>query len=155
MPESLVWKCLVEITMGLSALHRLNVLHRDIKAGNVFLVQNRYVLGDLNVSKESAKGLAYTQTGTPFYASPEVWRDEPYDSKSDIWSLGCLVYELCTHRPPFQASSLPALFQLVQQGQYSPLSPEYSPALHHLVQQLLQPDPLYRPSCEQLLLFVR
>lgn len=58
-------------------------------------------IGDLNVAKSAAKGLLYTQTGTPFYASPEVWMDKPYDSKSDVWSLGCVLYELTTCEPPF------------------------------------------------------
>jgi NIMA (never in mitosis gene a)-related kinase len=53
------------------------------------------MIGDLNVSKVARNNLVYTQTGTPYYASPEVWRDEPYDSKSDIWSLGCVIYEMC------------------------------------------------------------
>lgn len=48
----------------------------------------------MNVSKVLKKGLAYTQTGTPYYASPEVWQDLPYDMKSDIWSLGCVIYEM-------------------------------------------------------------
>ena len=62
-------------------------------------------MGDLNVSKIAKRGLVYTQTGTPCkinyiyffkdYASPEVWRDEPYDAKSDIWSFGCVIYEMC------------------------------------------------------------
>jgi len=49
-------------------------------------------LGDMNVSKIAAEGLCITQTGTPYYASPEVWKDQPYDEKSDIWSLGCVLY---------------------------------------------------------------
>ena len=59
-------------------------------------------LGDMNVSKvQDMKGLNYTQTGTPYYASPEVWKDEPYDNKSDIWSLGGVIYEMCALKPPF------------------------------------------------------
>jgi NIMA (never in mitosis gene a)-related kinase len=50
-----------------------------------------------------------TQTGTPYYASPEVWQDKPYDHKSDIWSLGCVLYEMLTLLPPFRASSMQAL----------------------------------------------
>ncbi len=63
-------------------------------------------LGDMNVSKISEKGLCQTQTGTPYYASPEVWKDEPYGPKSDIWSLGCVMYEMMTLRPPFQADDM-------------------------------------------------
>lgn len=57
----------------------------------------------MNVSKIAKKGLLSTQTGTPYYASPEVWKDRPYDNKSDIWSLGCVLYEMATLLPPFRA----------------------------------------------------
>jgi NIMA (never in mitosis gene a)-related kinase len=77
-----------------------------------------FKVGDLNVSKvqDSSAKMANTQTGTPYYASPEVWRDEPYDFKSDIWSLGCVLYEMCTHRPPFQGKDLESLYNNVQKG---------------------------------------
>lgn len=68
-----------------------------IQSANIFLTKaGEAKLGDLNVSKVAKNGLLYTQTGTPYYASPEVWKDEPYDSKSDIWSLGCVIYEMTT-----------------------------------------------------------
>ena len=66
----------------MKALHDLRVLHRDLKCANVFLTKEGQVkLGDMNVSKVAKKGLLYTQTGTPYYASPEVWNDKPYDLK--------------------------------------------------------------------------
>ena len=73
-------------------------------------------LGDMNVSKLAKKGLLYTQTGTPYYASPEVWRDEPYDHKSDIWSLGCVIYELTTLKPPFRGEDMDDLYKSVLRG---------------------------------------
>jgi NIMA (never in mitosis gene a)-related kinase len=87
----------------LKALHDINVMHRDIKSANIFLNKDETIkLGDMNVSKEADQnGLNYTQTGTPYYASPEVWRDEPYGFKSDIWSLGCVIYEMICLKPPF------------------------------------------------------
>lgn len=67
----------------------MKIMHRDLKSANVFLCNDfTSKLGDFNVSKVVKRGLSYTQTGTPYYASPEVWRDKPYDKKSDIWSLG-------------------------------------------------------------------
>lgn len=64
-----------------------------IQSANVFLTKSGIAkLGDMNVSKIAKNGLLYTQTGTPYYASPEVWKDKPYDSKSDIWSFGCVIY---------------------------------------------------------------
>ena len=88
---------------GLKALHDLNIMHRDLKSANVFMNKDSLIkLGDMNVSKvANSDGLNFTQTGTPYYASPEVWRDEPYNFKSDIWSLGCVLYELITLNPPF------------------------------------------------------
>lgn len=79
---------------GLQTLHRLNIFHRDIKAANILLTKENEEakLADLNVSKISKSGLAVTQTGTPYYASPEVWSDLPYNGKCDIWSLGCVLY---------------------------------------------------------------
>ena len=67
----------------------------------------------MNVSKLAKKGLLLTQTGTPYYASPEVWRDLPYDNKSDIWSLGCVLYEMCALKPPFRADDMEGLFNKV------------------------------------------
>ena len=79
-------------------------MHRDLKSANVFLYQDLTAkLGDLNVSKIAKMGLNYTQTGTPYYASPEVWKEQPYDLKSDVWSLGCVIYEMLTLKPPFRA----------------------------------------------------
>lgn len=83
-------------------------------------------LGDLNVSKVAKNGLLYTQTGTPYYASPEVWKDAPYDMKSDIWSLGCVIYEMTTLMPPFQAEDMEGLFQAVTTGIYEPIDARYS-----------------------------
>jgi NIMA (never in mitosis gene a)-related kinase 1/4/5 len=73
-------------------------------------------LGDFNVSKIAKKGLLYTQTGTPYYASPEVWKDNPYDIKSDIWSMGCVLYEAAALKPPFTATSMQALYKRVLKG---------------------------------------
>ena len=101
--EREVWSILLQMVYGLKALHDLNIMHRDIKSANIFLSKTGEVkIGDMNVSKvANRKGMNYTQTGTPYYASPEVWRDEPYSGKSDIWSLGCVLYEIITLKPPF------------------------------------------------------
>lgn len=107
MPEHEVWKIFIQIVKGLKALHDLKIVHRDIKCANIFLTKDNIVkLGDLNVSKVAKRGLLQTQTGTPYYASPEVWKDKPYDSKSDIWSIGCVLYEMCALNPPFRANDM-------------------------------------------------
>ena len=86
-------------------------------------------LGDMNVSKIIKNIFAYTQTGTPFYASPEIWSEDPYDTKTDIWSLGCLIYELCMLKPPFDASSIKELYKKVKRREISPFDSEYSEEL--------------------------
>jgi NIMA (never in mitosis gene a)-related kinase len=116
-PESQIWSILIQMIQGLKALHDIKIMHRDLKSANVFLMKDGTVkLGDLNVSKVIKMNLAYTQTGTPYYASPEVWADKPYDFKSDIWSVGCIIYELCTLKPPFRGSNLQELFKSVTKG---------------------------------------
>lgn len=103
MSEKEIWMIFIQITKGLRAIHDMNVMHRDLKCANVFMNRDGSVkLGDMNVSKVTNKeGLNFTQTGTPYYASPEIWQDKPYDIKSDVWSLGCVLYEMITLRPPF------------------------------------------------------
>lgn len=81
-----------QILSGLAVLHERSIIHRDMKSANIFIAGDVYKIADLNVSKLLKKDLAYTQTGTPYYASPEVWQDKPYEMKSDIWSFGCIVY---------------------------------------------------------------
>ncbi len=93
------------------------------------------------------KGLLYTQTGTPYYASPEVWKDKPYDAKSDIWSLGCVLYEAAALHPPFRAADMKGLFQKVTAGKYPDIPKTYSAELSGLVRSLLQQNPSMRPSC--------
>lgn len=91
-----------------------------------------------------------TQTGTPYYASPEVWRDESYSYKSDIWSLGVVIYEMLSLIPPFQAKDMHQLYQKVQAGKISRIPQHYSNDIWSVVQAMLQQDPKKRPSCEQL-----
>ena len=152
-PEEAVWSYLIQMTKGLRTLHNMKILHRDLKCANVFLSANQssVKIGDLNVSKVAKKGLVYTQTGTPYYASPEVWRDEPYDGKSDIWSLGCVLYEMVTHKPPFRANDMDGLYRKVQKGIFDKIPSRYSSELAGVITSCLSVNPTLRPSCDQLL----
>ncbi len=80
----------------------------------------------MNVSIISKNGMANTQTGTPYYTSPQVWRDMPYNGKCDIWSLGCVIYEIVAHHPPFLANDINSLKKKVISGQYDRIPKNYS-----------------------------
>lgn len=153
--EGDIWRYLDGMCQGLRALHDLRILHRDMKCANVFLSQSRdgpiAKLGDFNVSKVAKRGLCMTQTGTPYYASPEVWRDMPYDAKSDMWSLGCVLYEMVALRPPFRAEDMEGLYRKVVRGQYPRIPAHYSQDLGDVIAALLQVHPRNRPSVDQLL----
>jgi len=113
-----------QMILGLKALHDSKICHRDLKCANIFLTKEGGVkLGDFNVSKVLHRGMLHTQTGTPYYASPEVWQDKPYDTKSDIWSLGCVLYEMITKRPPFKSQSMKELYKKVITAKYPALKP--------------------------------
>ena len=129
--EEEIWRIFITVVRGLRALHEIQIFHRDLKSANVFLNKDSSAkLGDMNVSKVAKKGLLYTQTGTPYYASPEVWRDQPYDSKSDIWSLGCVLYESVTLKPPFRADDMAGLYKKVLRGAYPKIPQHFSAELN-------------------------
>ena len=147
-----IWKIFIQMTRGLKALHDMKILHRDLKSANIFLESDGSAkIGDLNVSKVAKKGLGYTQTGTPYYASPEVWKDNPYDYKSDIWSLGCVTYEMAMLHPPFRAQNMEGLYNKVIKGQYGKLSEKFSSDLGEVIKMLLKVNPSDRPNCSQIL----
>lgn len=124
------------------------ILHRDLKPENVFLTNGSTVkLGDFGLSKLlSAHDFASTYVGTPFYMSPEICSSERYSGKSDVWSLGCIMYELCALEPPFNARSHLELIQKIRLGKTKPLPGHYSKELGALIASCLQVDPNKRPD---------
>ena len=147
-----IWRIFIQMTKGLKALHDLKILHRDLKSANIFLFSDGSAkIGDLNVSKVAYRGLGYTQTGTPYYASPEVWRDEPYDLKSDVWSLGCVTFEMLALHPPFRAENMEKLYNKVIQCQYGKISDRYSEDIKEIIKLLLKVKTKERPTCAQIL----
>jgi NIMA (never in mitosis gene a)-related kinase len=117
-----VWNIAIQMIKGIKALHNKRILHRDLKSANIFTYSDGTVkIGDLNVSKIMKEQLSYTQTGTPYYASPEVWRDKPYDFKSDIWSLGVIIYEVAMLVVPFKAETIEDLYKKVCRGIFVPI----------------------------------
>lgn len=93
--EDVIWRYLIQCLKALQHLHEKGICHRDLKTANTFIAEDGSIkIGDMNVSKRLKKGHLQTQIGTPYYMSPEIWNNRPYDSSSDMWSLGCMVYEV-------------------------------------------------------------
>ena len=149
--ESTVWEWIIQLLKGLKYLHDNKIMHRDLKCANIFLMKNGLLkIGDLNVSKITKSNMARTQTGTPYYIAPEIWKDKPYDYKCDIWSLGCIIYEICTSRPPFRGTSLAELGRNILTGYYLPFS-GFSNDIKNLISKMLIVDPIKRASINELL----
>ena len=143
-----------QMCLGLKHVHDRKVLHRDLKTQNVFMTADgRCKLGDFGVSKvlSGTTQLAQTAVGTPYYLSPEICENKAYDNKSDIWSLGCVLYELCTLQHPFEGASLKLLIVKILRGNYAPVSSRYSRAIRDVIAQMLQRDPARRPSVNEIL----
>ncbi|ORY67413.1 NIMA-like protein kinase [Pseudomassariella vexata] len=131
----------------------MTILHRDLKPENVFLGEDNSVkLGDFGLSKMiQSHDFASTYVGTPFYMSPEICAAEKYTLKSDIWSLGCIIYELCTREPPFNAKSHFQLVQKIKEGKITRLPNFYSPDLMNAIRDCLSVNPDRRPDTAALL----
>ncbi|OBS19661.1 hypothetical protein FPOA_11386 [Fusarium poae] len=131
----------------------MTILHRDLKPENVFLGEDNSVkLGDFGLSKMiKSHDFASTYVGTPFYMSPEICAAEKYTLKSDIWSLGCIIYELCAREPPFNAKTHFQLVQKIKDGKFPALPDVYSPELYQVIKDCLRVNPDRRPDTSELL----
>ena len=151
--ENVIWFFLVQILEGLNYLHENKIIHRDLKNANIFLTKDGTVkIGDLNVSKITKKNeMATTQTGTPYYVAPEIWMNKPYEYKCDIWSLGCILYELCRLKPPFRGTNIKELRENIKRGNYEPIQNVYSNDLKNIISLMLRQNPNERPTAKELI----
>lgn len=118
-----------QICLAIKHIHDRKILHRDLKSQNVFMTRSGIAkLGDFGIAKvlSSTADNAKTIVGTPYYLSPEIIENKPYNFKSDIWSLGVLLYEMCALKPPFNGASLHILALQIVRGVYQPLPAHYS-----------------------------
>ena len=150
-----IWHYFAQVASALQFMHARRILHRDIKPSNVFLGRERQVkLGDLGLGRFMSSNTiqAYSEVGTPFYMSPEAISGTGYGFASDVWSLGCLLYELTTLSSPFYQQSLNfyVLGNRIQECQYAPLPTAYTIALRQLVASILTPTPEHRPTAAQV-----
>jgi NIMA (never in mitosis gene a)-related kinase len=152
--ENEILDIFMQICLAMKHVHDRKVLHRDIKGQNIFLMRGGMIkLGDFGISKVLTNTIdkARTMVGTPYYLSPEIVEGRPYSFKSDVWSLGVLLYELCTLRPPFDGTSIRQLSVNICRGSYPPLPAHFSKELKNLVSMQLNLDPSRRPTVGQVL----
>ena len=151
--ENTIWNILIQILFGLKYLHDNKIIHRDLKSANIFLTKNGIVkIGDLNVSKVlNQNKMAQTKTGTPYYSAPEIWENKSYDNKIDIWSVGCIIYEMCCLVCPFRSTSILKLALLINKGEYKPIPDIYSDNLSNIISKMIIVNPTKRFNCDKLL----
>ncbi|KAA0148783.1 hypothetical protein FNF28_07413 [Cafeteria roenbergensis] len=152
--EQQLWEWFVQIVDALRYVHSRSILHRDLKPANIMLAgaQGRTIkLGDFGIAKILGKEeRAATIVGTPHYLSPEVCSGQRYDVKSDVWGLGCVLYELAALRRPFDGSNLPSIIFSIMRNRPDALPRHYSKELRAMVALLLQPNPSDRPTLGQV-----
>jgi len=151
--EDQVVEWLIQILLAVQYMHKSRVLHRDLKARNIFLKNNQIKIGDFGISRVliGTVDVATTFTGTPYYMSPEVMKHDGYEAKSDIWSVGCLLYEMCTFQHAFDGKGLMNVIYKVVEGKAPPLPKTYSKSLDNLLKKMFIKDPKERPSANDIL----
>ncbi|NXE88100.1 NEK4 kinase, partial [Menura novaehollandiae] len=154
LPENQVVEWFVQIAMALQYLHEKHILHRDLKTQNIFLTRTNIIkVGDLGIARvlENQYDMASTLIGTPYYMSPELFSNKPYNYKSDVWALGCCVYEMATLKHAFNAKDMNSLAYRIIEGKLPPMPKDYSPQLVAIIQTMLSKKPEERPSVKSIL----
>lgn len=156
-PQVLRW--FTQMCLALKYMHEKNVLHRDIKTQNVFLAKKEgselqcAKIADFGIAKvlKGSHGFAQTLVGTPYYLSPEICQRQQYACPSDVWAVGCVLYELCSLKVPFEAQELNQLVDRIVRGPIPRIQSTYSRELGDLGSELLNRDASRRPTAGSIL----
>ena len=154
LPENTLWRYAVQILQGLQALHNRKIIHRDIKPGNIFVSDDleNIKIGDLNVSKILRnKSMTATVVGTPYYLAPEIWKNAMYDYRCDVFSFGCVLFELAALMVPFKGTSIAELFKKIEYGKVPDLPKQYSQDFFNFICVSLTKNFKHRPTVKKLL----
>ena len=152
--EKIIWQIFIQMILGLYSIHKKKILHRDLKSQNIFLTKDLNIkIGDLGVSKRLIQtNFAKTFIGTPYYLSPEICMEKPYNDKSDVWAIGCILYELCCFNFPFDAKSQGALLLKILNNEPEKIDSHiYSKDLQNMINLLLNKNYELRPGCLDIL----
>ena len=152
--EEKILQYFYQICRGLQYIHSKNIIHRDIKSQNIFLMKNGKIkIGDFGIAKAltNTKNNATTIIGTPYYFSPEIINGEPYDYKTDIWSLGVVLYEMCCLKLPFEANNIAQLSIKIMKGNFAPIPSKYSKNMSDLIKRMLNIDKKLRPDISEVM----
>lgn len=147
--EVQVMRWFTEAALAMKYMHDKHVLHRDLKSQNLFLTSSdRLRIGDFGISKvlENTAAFARTTIGTPYYLSPEICQEKPYSFSSDVWALGCILYEMAALKVPFDAQNIQALVRKITGGPAPTVPNAYSHDMRQLCCDLLHRDLNMRPS---------
>ncbi|KAK5861402.1 hypothetical protein PBY51_022802 [Eleginops maclovinus] len=163
LPERVLALYTHQILEGVAYLHLNRVIHRDLKGNNIMLMPTGVIklidfgcarrLSCLNHTASNSGDLLKSVHGTPYWMAPEVINETGYGTKSDIWSVGCTVFEMATGKPPLaHMDKLAALFYIGAKRGLMPSLPEgFSDNAKDFVQISLTSDQRIRPSADQLL----
>ena len=154
LPEEVIWRFALQAFLAMRWLHDQCVVHRDIKPANLFLSRDlrNIKVGDLNTcTKVDQHQMTKTITGTPNYLAPEVYGNKGYNKKCDVFSMGCVIYEMAALKKTFPGDSMDSISKKIRNGFYDPLSSRYSRELNVLVSCCLIMDFRKRPSFKGLL----
>nr|XP_024101173.2 serine/threonine-protein kinase Nek11 isoform X7 [Pongo abelii]XP_024101174.2 serine/threonine-protein kinase Nek11 isoform X7 [Pongo abelii] len=152
-PENQIIDWFIQLLLGVDYMHERRILHRDLKSKNIFLKNNLLKIGDFGVSRllMGSCDLATTLTGTPHYMSPEALKHQGYDTKSDIWSLACILYEMCCMNHAFSGSNFLSIVLKIVEGDTPSLPERYPKELNAIMESMLNKNPSLRPSAIEIL----